>query len=77
MTTTLFALDAWFDVLTTAAGAAWYESLADAFFGEIPVTALLTAIAVGATRQCLGQHAIDGTPRAAIQQGRLANHLSM
>jgi hypothetical protein len=54
MTATLFALDAWFDVLTAAAGAAWYESVADAFFGEIPMTALLTAIAVWATRQRLG-----------------------
>jgi len=55
MTATLFALDAWFDVLTAAPGAAWYESLADAFFGEIPMTALLTAIAIRATRQGLGQ----------------------
>jgi hypothetical protein len=56
MTATLFALDAWFDVLTAAAGAAWYESLADAFFGEIPMTALLTAIAIWATRERVGQH---------------------
>jgi hypothetical protein len=54
MTATLFALDAWFDVLTAAAGAAWYESLAGALFGEIPMTALLTAIAVWATNQRLG-----------------------
>jgi hypothetical protein len=51
MTATLFALDAWFDVLTAAAGASWYESLADAFFGEIPMTALLIAIAISATRK--------------------------
>jgi len=56
MTATLFALDAWFDVLTATAGPAWYESLADAFFGEIPMTVLLAAIAVWATRQRLGQH---------------------
>jgi hypothetical protein len=55
VTATLFALDAWFDVLTAAAGASWYESLADAFFGEIPMTALLTAIAVWATRQRLSR----------------------
>jgi hypothetical protein len=54
VTATLFALDAWFDVLTAAAGAAWYESLADAFFGEVPMTVLLTAIAVWATRKRLG-----------------------
>jgi hypothetical protein len=59
MTATLFALDAWFDVLTAAAGAAWYESLADALFGEIPMTALLTAIAIWATRQRLGQHDVN------------------
>jgi len=55
VTATLFALDAWFDVLTAGAGAQWYESLADAIFGEIPMTALLTAIAVWATRRRLGQ----------------------
>ena len=43
MTATLFGLDAWFDVLTAAAGSAWYESLADAFFAEIPMAILLTA----------------------------------
>jgi hypothetical protein len=53
VTATLFALDAWFDVLTAAAGADWYESLAAAFFGEIPMTGLLTAIAIWATRHCL------------------------
>jgi hypothetical protein len=54
VTATLFALDAWFDVLTAAAGAAWYESLADAFFGEVPMAVLLTAIAVWATRKRVG-----------------------
>jgi hypothetical protein len=43
-------------VLTAPAGAAWYESLADAFFGEIPLTVLLAAIAVRATRQRFGRH---------------------
>jgi len=52
-TATLFALDAWFDVLTAAAGFDWYESLAAAFFGEIPMTVLLAAIAVWATRRHL------------------------
>jgi hypothetical protein len=49
-TATLFALDAWFDVLTAAAGADWYESLAAAFFGEVPMTVLLTVIAAWAAR---------------------------
>ena len=35
VTATLFGLDAWFDVLTAAAGAAWYESLAAALFGRL------------------------------------------
>jgi hypothetical protein len=38
VTATLFALDAWFDVLTASAGPDWYESLAAAFSGEIPMT---------------------------------------
>jgi hypothetical protein len=46
VTATLFGLDAWFDVLTASAGAAWYESLAAAFFGEIPMTVLLAALAI-------------------------------
>jgi hypothetical protein len=53
VTATLFALDAWFDVLTAAAGTDWYESLAAAFFGEVPMTGLLTALAIWATRHCL------------------------
>jgi hypothetical protein len=50
VTATLFGLDAWFDVLTAAAGPAWYESLADAFFAEIPMTLLLAVIAITAAR---------------------------
>jgi hypothetical protein len=50
VTATLFGLDAWFDVLTAAAGSAWYESLADAFFAEIPMTLLLAVIAIAAAR---------------------------
>ena len=49
-TATLFALDAWFDVLTAAAGADWYESLGAAFFGEVPMTVLLAVIALRAAR---------------------------
>jgi hypothetical protein len=45
-TAALFGLDAWFDVLTSAAGAAWYQSLAAAFLGEIPMTIVLAAISV-------------------------------
>jgi hypothetical protein len=50
VTATLFGLDAWFDVLTASAGAAWYESLACAFLGEIPMTVLLAAVAIWAPR---------------------------
>lgn len=50
VTATLFALDAWFDVLTASAGSDWYESLAAAMFGEIPMTVVLTAVAVWAAR---------------------------
>ena len=45
-TAALFAIDAWFDVLTSAAGAAWYQSLAAALLGEIPMTIVLAAISV-------------------------------
>jgi hypothetical protein len=51
VTATLFGLDAWFDVLTATAGADWYQSLAAAFFGEIPMTVLLAALAVWAPRR--------------------------
>ena len=44
-TAAMFALDAWFDVLTAAAGSSWYESLASAVFGEIPLAVLLAAVA--------------------------------
>ncbi len=50
VTATLFAVDAWFDVLTASAGSGWYESLAAAFFGEIPMTVTLAAVAVWAAR---------------------------
>jgi len=45
-TATMFALDAWFDVLTAAAGSDWYESLASAVFAEIPMTVVLVAVAI-------------------------------
>jgi hypothetical protein len=50
VTATLFGLDAWFDVLTASAGADWYESLAAALFGEVPLTVLLVALAIWAPR---------------------------
>lgn len=64
VTATLFALDAWFDVLTAAAGADWYQSLAAAFFAEIPITGLLIAIVIRATRHpdvCVKQTPANGT----------------
>ena len=51
VTATLFAVDAWFDLLTAAAGADWYESVAAALFGEVPMTGLLAAVAIWASRQ--------------------------
>jgi hypothetical protein len=58
VTATLFGLDAWFDVLTASAGADWYQSLAAALFGEIPMTVLLAALAIWAPRHITvhGQH---------------------
>jgi hypothetical protein len=50
VTATLFGLDAWFDVLTSSAGADWYQSLAAALFGEIPMAALLAALVIWAPR---------------------------
>jgi hypothetical protein len=58
VTATLFGLDAWFDVLTASAGAAWYQSLAAALFGEIPMTVLLAALAIWAPRRI--RVAVDG-----------------
>jgi hypothetical protein len=50
-TATTFALDAWFDVLTAPAGSGWYESLASAIFAELPMTVVLTAVAVWSVRR--------------------------
>jgi hypothetical protein len=51
MTATAFALDAWFDVMTALPGASWYESLASAIFGEVPMAAALVWITWWAVRQ--------------------------
>ncbi len=64
VTATLFALDAWFDVLTASAGADWYESLSAAFFGEIPMTVLLAALAVWAPRHSRSPRARQSGPPA-------------
>jgi hypothetical protein len=61
VTATLFGLDAWFDVLTASAGADWYQSLAAAFFGEIPMTVLLGALAIRAPRHITAQGQHRGT----------------
>jgi hypothetical protein len=50
-TAALFALDAWFDVLTAQGGAAWYESLSSAVFAEFPMTIVLVAIAAWSVRR--------------------------
>ena len=54
-TATMFALDAWFDVLTASAGADWYESFAAAFLGEIPMAVVLTAIVVWSAKRGHGE----------------------
>jgi hypothetical protein len=54
---TIFALDAWFDVLTAAAGADWYESLAAACFAEIPMALVLGAIAIWSAKRYCGRPA--------------------
>jgi hypothetical protein len=51
VTATLFTVDAWFDVTTSLAGAAWYQALLFAFAAEIPITVLLTGVAVAALRR--------------------------
>ena len=67
VTATLFGLDAWFDVLTASAGAAWYESLACAFFGEIPMAVLLAAFAIWAPRHIRAEYRPDpGCQRAPV-----------
>lgn len=65
VTATLLALDAWFDVLTASAGSDWYESLAAALFGEIPMTAALAAVAVWAARNGCGLPARQAEGRSA------------
>jgi hypothetical protein len=51
MTATAFALDAWFDVMTALPGGAWYESLASAALGEVPMTVALAWIVWWSVRQ--------------------------
>jgi hypothetical protein len=72
-TATMFALDAWFDVLTATAGSAWYESLAAALLGEIPVAIVLAAIATHSARHqhSPGLDVQTGRPTAAME-GHLA-----
>jgi hypothetical protein len=50
-TAALFALDAWFDVLTAQGGAAWYESLASAIFAELPIALVLGAISAWSAKR--------------------------
>jgi hypothetical protein len=61
VTATLFTLDAWFDVLTASAGTDWYESLAVALLGEVPMSLLLAALAVWAPLRC-GRHDAANRP---------------
>ncbi|PBD02306.1 hypothetical protein BX281_10570 [Streptomyces sp. Ag82_O1-15] len=61
---TLFALDAWFDVMTALAGSDWYTAMAFAVIAEIPLAVTLGAIAVIAPRR-----AFPGGPRV-VRAGR-------
>ncbi|MEH0515197.1 hypothetical protein QBC31_31485 [Streptomyces sp. B21-079] len=48
---TLFALDAWFDVMTALAGTDWYTAVVFAVAAEVPLAVTLAAIAVIAPRR--------------------------
>ncbi|KRC94104.1 MULTISPECIES: hypothetical protein [unclassified Streptomyces] len=48
---TLFALDAWFDVMTALAGTDWYIAVGFAAVAEIPLAVTLGAIAIIAPRR--------------------------
>lgn len=67
MTATAFALDAWFDVMTAMPGGSWYESLAAAAFGEVPMALGLAWIVWWSVRTGPGQAAgTTSTPAARI-----------
>ncbi|WP_159391070.1 hypothetical protein [Streptomyces viridochromogenes] len=66
---TLFAVDAWFDVMTALAGSDWYTAMAFAVIAEIPLAVTLGAIAVIAPRRVSpgGPHEVPAARRQ--QQG--------
>jgi hypothetical protein len=49
-TATLFAIDAWFDVMTALAGTDWYTAVFFAAIAEIPLPVTLGVIAFTASR---------------------------
>jgi hypothetical protein len=59
-------LDAWFDVMTALPGSLWYESLAAAFFGEVPMTVGLAWITWWATKQTKRGDNTTSTPTSRI-----------
>jgi hypothetical protein len=77
VTATLFTVDAWFDVTTSLAGAAWYEALLFAFAAEIPVTVLLTGVSVAALRRWRPGAPEAGDPpvRRPARSQRLIPHI--
>jgi len=72
MTATAFGLDAWFDVMTALPGSSWYESLAAAFFGEVPMTAGLAWITWRATKQRAGTTSSPASRISAIARELLS-----
>ena len=73
VTATLFALDAWFDVTTSLAGAEWYEALLFAFASEIPLTVLLAGVSVVALRRWKDNQAHAQAPSPAPAQSAQAD----
>lgn len=78
---TLFAVDAWFDVMTALAGTDWYTAVIFAIIAEIPLAMTLGAIAVIAPRrvslsspQC-GQRG-DGSSDESGSLGRVIGPLA-
>ena len=51
-TATLFFIDAWFDVMLAQAGSDWYQAIASAAFGEIPLCIICICIAITAPAWC-------------------------
>ncbi|MEU6511827.1 hypothetical protein [Streptomyces sp. NPDC046942] len=47
----LFAVDAWFDMMTALAGTDWYTAVTFALIAEIPLAAILATVSIRAARR--------------------------